>query len=127
MFGELGETMEENDGNIDMDHFKEQLLRLREELREIEDSGNEAAGIVELDQTRVGRLSRMDALQSQAMSIESRRRRDIRTKRIEAALQRIERGEFGLCLECSEQINPKRLAFDPTSLFCIDCAKRKDR
>ena len=108
---------------MDTGYFRDKLIRIRNELLEIEKTGNEAAQTVELDQSRVGRLSRMDALQAQAMSIESNRRRDIKLKRIDAALQRIEKDEFGLCLSCEEEINPKRLEFDPSAPLCIDCAK----
>lgn len=107
---------------MDKEHFKNKLLKLREELQQIEESGNEAAKTVELDQSSVGRLSRMDAMQAQAMSIESKRRREIKEKRIESALQRIDNDEFGYCLSCEEDIDPKRLEFDPSALLCIDCA-----
>jgi len=33
---------------------------------------------VELDQSKVGHLSRMDAMQSQAMAVEAKRRREIK-------------------------------------------------
>ncbi len=108
---------------MDTEYFREKLLRLRDELQEIEQTGKEAAQTVELDQSRVGRLSRMDALQAQAMSIESGRRRDIKFKRIAAALERIDKDEFGLCIKCEEEINPKRLEVDPAAPLCIDCAK----
>ncbi len=108
---------------MDTEYFREKLIRLRDELQEIEQTGNEAAKTVELDQSRVGRLSRMDALQAQAMSIESGRRRNIKLKRIDAALKRIDKDEFGLCLKCEEEINPKRLEVDPTAPLCIGCAR----
>ena len=109
---------------MNTDYFRDKLISLRNELLEIEQTGNEAAQTVELDQSRVGRLSRMDALQAQAMSIESKRRREIKIKRIDAALQRIEKDEFGLCLRCEEEINPKRLEVDPSAPLCIDCANK---
>ncbi len=108
---------------MDTEYFREKLIRLRDELQEIEQTGNEAAQTVELDQSRVGRLSRMDALQAQAMSIESVRRRNIKMQRIDAALKRIDKDEFGLCIKCEEEINPKRLEVDPAAPLCIDCAR----
>jgi len=107
---------------MDKEDFRNKLLKLREELLHIEDTGNEAAKTVELDQSRVGRLSRMDAMQAQAMSKESKRRREIKMKRIESALQRIDNDEFGYCIRCEEDIDPKRLEFDPAALLCIECA-----
>ena len=112
---------------MDKEHFRNKLLKLREELRQIEESGNEAAKTVELDQSSVGRLSRMDAMQAQAMSIESKRRREIKVKRIESALQRIDNDEFGYCLSCEEEIAPKRLKFDPSALLCIECANKGEK
>ena len=112
---------------MDKEHFRKKLLKLREELQQIEETGNEAAKTVELDQSSVGRLSRMDAMQAQAMSIESKRRREIKMKRIESALQRIDKDEFGYCLNCEEDIDPKRLDFDPSALLCIECASKGEK
>ena len=109
---------------MDKEYFREKLIKLREELQKIEESGNDAAKIVELDQSSVGRLSRMDAMQAQAMSVESNRRREIKMKRIESALERLDKDEFGYCLRCEEDINPKRLEFDPSALLCIECASK---
>ena len=77
---------------------------------------------VELDQTSVGRLSRMDAIQSQAMALASERHRRDEVRRIEAALKRIEDGTYGACVSCGEDIAPKRLEADPTVSTCINCA-----
>ena len=77
---------------------------------------------VELDQQSIGRLSRMDALQVQAMAQETERRRQIRIQTLRAALKRIEQGEFGTCVARGEDITPARLDFDPAIATCIDCA-----
>ena len=108
---------------IDLAAVQKRLLARQEELSRLTESSAEARRPVELDQTRVGRLSRMDALQSQAMSIETDRRRRVEIGRIDAALQRIEDGEYGYCLSCGEAVAPKRLEFDPTTPVCIDCAE----
>ncbi len=69
----------------------------------------------------------MDALQAQAMSQETRRRRAIRLGRIDAALQRIADGDYGDCIRCGEPIHPQRLDFDPAVLLCIACANDDER
>jgi DnaK suppressor protein len=109
---------------MNLNHFKEKLLSIKKDLLQVGETGNEAAKTVELDQSCVGRLSRMDAMQAQAMSIESKRRREIKLQRIETALKRIDDGEYGLCLKCEEDIDPKRLEFDPSAVLCIECADR---
>ncbi len=107
--------------------IRERLLALRAVCLAETVVGKDAAGVVELDQTRVGRLSRMDALQAQAMSQASGRRRELTLKRIEVALGRLERGEYGYCQNCEERIAPKRLNFDPVASLCIGCAEKAER
>ncbi len=69
----------------------------------------------------------MDAMQAQAMSLETKRRRQIQLTRIDSALQRLESGEFGDCLRCAEPIDSKRLEFDPSVVLCIECATSAER
>lgn len=79
---------------------------------------------VELDQQSVGRVSRIDAIQVQAMAQAVVKRREARIGRLRAALARIEDGEFGYCLECGEDIAAGRLDVDPTFTHCVRCAGR---
>lgn len=109
---------------LDLDHFRKLLLQRREVLQQVAEAGDEAAKPVELDQTRVGRLSRMDALQGQAMSKETQRRRGQELKSIQQALQRLETEEYGECLNCGEMIAVGRLEVDPAARLCIHCAEK---
>lgn len=77
---------------------------------------------VELDQTGVGRLSRMDAMQQQAMATAQAARRAARLRALAAARARLDAGRFGLCTECGEPIALRRLDLDPTLTRCADCA-----
>lgn len=104
-----------------------QLIAMRSELQALDATSSAAAQPVELDQTRVGRLSRMDAMQAQEMSLATRRRREVQLTRIESALERIERGQYGDCIRCGEPINDERLDFDPAVLLCIGCATDSER
>jgi len=104
------------------ERHKENLLDLKQSLLQAQKTGEQAEQTVELDQTRIGRLSRMDALQSQAMSKETGRRRRSKLLQIDAALRRIEEGEYGYCQECGVDIAPARLEVDPSALLCIQCA-----
>ena len=108
---------------IDIPSLREKLLRLREEMEQTVRTSDDLSDIVELDQARVGRLSRMDAMQAQAMSQAVGRRRQAMLLKIEAALSRMDNDEYGLCKICEEAINPKRLEFDPTAVMCVSCAE----
>ena len=112
----------------DKNHLKLRslLLKQKADLLEADETGGQAEEVVELDQTRVGRLTRMDALQAQAMSLETGRRRRQRLLDIEAALERINEDGYGDCFECGELIKPARLAADPTATLCISCAEAQE-
>ncbi|UUX50865.1 TraR/DksA family transcriptional regulator [Nisaea acidiphila] len=109
---------------FDLEQFRERLLARRAEIRNVMEAASESARPVELDQTRVGRLSRMDALQGQAMAKETERRRSLELQRIATALERIEDEEFGYCVSCGEEIPLKRLDLDPAVTTCVDCAAK---
>jgi DnaK suppressor protein len=109
-----------------VDPYKKLLLALKKSLLQAQETGDQAEQTVELDQTRVGRLSRMDAMQAQAMSKETGRRRRQKLLQIEAALKRIDQEDFGYCQECGEDIAPARLDVDPTALLCISCASARE-
>ena len=110
----------------ELQRFNSLLLKLRSELLEAVETGQQAEEVVELDQARVGRLSRMDAMQAQAMSLETGRRRRQHIIEIDAALERVRTGDYGDCLECGEIINPKRLEADPAATLCINCAQAQE-
>lgn len=106
-------------------HFQQLLHTQKQVLLASKESAKDSAQPVMLDQSRVGRLSRMDAMQVQAMAQEGQRRRDIQLQRIDLALARLANGEFGLCLACDEAINIQRLDIDPTATLCIACASAR--
>ena len=106
--------------------WRDRLLALRAELESIAETGDESAAVVELDQSKVGRLSRMDAMQAQAMAKASSNRRQMMLTKITAALRRLDEDDYGFCRECEQPINPKRLEFDPTVIHCIDCASKEE-
>lgn len=100
--------------------------RLLAELQDIRTAGDDTTADrqpVVLDQQSVGRLSRMDALQGQAMAQAMQSRRNGRTRAITAALERLAGDDFGWCEDCGDYIGTKRLDLDPTILRCVDCAR----
>ena len=94
---------------------KERLLSLLADLQSQGEANKDALDVVELDQSTVGRLSRMDALQAQEMAKENERRRYAQIQRIEAALRRIEDGEYGYCVNSGNPIDKRRLELDPAA------------
>ncbi len=104
------------------DEIRTRLLAMLEDIAAQDALGKDSARIVTLDQQSVGRLSRMDALQNQAMAQATERRRHATRQRILAALARLDADDYGYCAECGEEIPPARLEFDPAVPRCIACA-----
>ena len=102
--------------------FRTRLLEMQAELLELDSISKDSTATVVLDQSSVGRLSRMDALQGQQMALEAERRRKQELRQIKAALARTERDEFGYCASCGEEIAVGRLTINPTAVNCVDCS-----
>ena len=110
---------------VDTEKFKGKLDARLEELKQLSAISSESRQAVTLDQQSVGRLSRMDAMQGQAMALATEERREQERVRVEAALRRVAAGDYGFCLKCEEEIDLRRLELDPSTPFCLSCAKGK--
>lgn len=108
---------------IDMTKAIERLEAKKLELEETSELSAGSRDPVALDQQSVGRLSRMDAMQQQAMSKATEQKRQYDLVRVEAALRRVRDDEYGYCQECGDEIPDGRLAIDPMSETCVTCAK----
>ena len=108
----------------DAKQAREALIARRDELEKLSEVSAEARETVALDQQSVGRLSRMDAMQQQAMAQATERQRAVEVSRIGNALKRLDEDEYGACAECGEDISEKRLQVDPAATHCVKCAER---
>lgn len=111
---------------IDPEAVRARILERLAVLEAVEPGGGTDGDVVTLDQQRVGRLSRMDALQAQAMAGATDARRARERRRLRQALARIEAGTWGWCVDCDEAIAPGRMAIDPAAERCIGCAIAAD-
>ncbi len=99
---------------------------LLNKLTEIEDSigyTTQLSGPVQLDQAANGRLTRMDAMQQAAVDGARRSRLETESRKVLAALARVDMGDYGICCRCGDEIPPDRLKLDPAAPFCLDCVK----
>lgn len=112
---------------MDLEAWRKRIEDQIADLLEQSEDSRESRAPVELDQTMQGRLSRMDAMQGQAMAQAADARRRHQVAALKGALKRIEIGEFGECLECGETIAEARLQSNPAITLCIDCASARER
>lgn len=109
------------------DQVAELRAIIEDELRVLQRSmriSEETRAPVTLDQSSVGRLSRMDAIQSQAMQQGLHERELGRLGALESALRRIDEGSYGSCETCGELIPFGRLLVLPEARTCATCGPR---
>lgn len=51
----------------------------------------------------------------------------LKLRLIEQALQRIDSGTYGVCIECEEEIEDKRLEYVPFARYCTDCKSELEK
>ena len=112
---------------LDLDYFRRLLEQRLAELQRLSEEQPAREQTVELDQAKVGRLSRMDALQQQAMLDASHARNRVERERLRRALRRLTEADYGRCSQCDEAIPLARLRVDPASVLCAGCAQAAER
>jgi DnaK suppressor protein len=106
----------------DIDKYRLQLEGLRSELQKQLSSSEDGAKPIAPDNA-IGRLTRVDAMQSQQMAMALRQQNQLRLQRIDQALRFIENGRYGVCAKCGEEISESRLSVVPESVLCVKCAR----
>ena len=99
--------------------IKKELKKILNAIKKIE----KIPKIVELDQQLIGRLSRMDSIIDKKMSVAKLERQKLRLKQLEESLKKIENEDFGVCIDCGEDIELNRIKSNPVVKKCIDCMK----
>ncbi len=107
----------------ELKQFRDLIEKRISELADELAAGHAATATVKLDQQMVGRLSRMDAIQQQAMAVAIEQRRKSEIQGLNAALVRVDEEEFGYCEDCGDDIPSDRLRINPTTPRCVSCAQ----
>ena len=107
---------------IDIETLRQVIIDEIVELDRLRGQARDSRAPVVLDQQSVGRLSRMDAMQQQAIHIANDTRRQHRYATLSAALKRMDDEDYGYCHQCDEMIDAGRLTIDPAAFLCVQCA-----
>jgi len=97
------------------------LIELRDSLTDAVAAGEVSSQPVTLDQSSVGRLSRMDAMQAQQVAKANLRSHRLRLKQVGLALEHVGNEEYGYCRRCEDPIGYPRLKAKPETPFCLIC------
>tara|TARA_B100000427_G_scaffold307531_1_gene295064 strand:- start:194 stop:526 length:333 start_codon:yes stop_codon:yes gene_type:complete len=70
----------------------------------------------------IGRVSRMDAINNKSVIESALRESKQKLFELNNIKNKMDDKNFGRCLKCSNNINPKRLMIRPNSRLCVNCA-----
>ena len=101
--------------------LEEQRVRLQGDISQLTIGGQEHPGY--------GNHMADDATEvfEQAKNLALRQTLERQLEQVEEALERFERGTYGSCLDCGEEIDSARLKAIPSASLCIDCMQRRER
>lgn len=101
---------------LELDEFRNTLKTRQAELS----AGLRRREVLAIE-TSADEFDQIQHAQERDFAMEALDRESVRFREISAALGRIDRGTFGICLNCEEEIGAKRLAAVPWTALCIDC------
>jgi DnaK suppressor protein len=99
---------------------REKLLQMRRNLlQEVRDASAASRELGQDGVPDIGDMSSTTYNRDVLLNLSEAQRQTVRD--IDAALERIAEGEYGICMRCEEEISPRRLAVRPFSRYCIEC------
>jgi RNA polymerase-binding protein DksA len=106
-----------------LEQFKENLLKLKVEITRMLEMRDKPMDLRDSFDHADITTNMMEKMMSSLVSSNYEKN----LERIDAALERIQEGEFGKCLVCTAEIPLPRLEALPFTLYCIDCQKEIER
>ncbi len=109
-----------------VERIRKTLLTLREDmLSDVRQKNAEAAELRDEGVPDVADLGLTDQLSESLHLLSDGKREEVR--RIDEAIERLEKGTYGVCLECGEEIEPERLQLRPHTRYCVACKEALER
>ena len=102
--------------------LRAELARILAKLERSMQATADAMRPVELDQSAVGRLSRIDSLQNQGLTRNLQERETVKLALVRNAIERLDAGTYGGCSECGAEVPFERLLVFPETPTCARCA-----
>ena len=114
---------------IDQQQRKEIKIRI---MQEIDDTRQDIESLEELvkpiaPDNAIGRLSRMEAIGAKSINEANLARSKEKLEQLKAVLEELDDPDFGLCIECDEEIPIKRIMLMPGSRLCVKCASQLEK
>ncbi|MZH02701.1 MAG: hypothetical protein F3745_04680 [Nitrospinae bacterium] len=111
----------DDEGRVEL---KKLILKEIEVQKHLIESFTEASKPVSPDNA-IGRLTRMEAINSQNISEASLNSARSKLVKLEKALSKVDLPDFGICMRCENPISHGRIMLMPENVLCVSCAEKK--
>jgi len=108
----------------DLEHFRRFLTVMLEEAQQKGDSTIEE--LTDSNEVFADPADRATAESDRSFTLRIRDRERRLIRKIQAALQRIDDGSYGICDDCGEEIGVPRLKARPVTKLCINCKSKQE-
>ena len=107
---------------LELEHFKQLLTAALEQMEQLFGKRDEIA-----IENAPDDIDRVQGAVERELAIRQLESNFSRIQSVKLALERIEDGTYGTCMECEQEISPKRLKAVPWASCCIHCQEIADR
>ena len=125
------ERIPEDTSKQELEQWLEQqrnhLETLRDTLEKEVFSESQAGTTGELTTVDQHPADTADFLEAREMTVAVEGMLDERRRLVEIALDKLHRGEYGICDRCGQHINPERLRARPDAIYCIECQRELEK
>lgn len=108
-----------------VDSYRKQLLEKREELLRLVSKSDQDGREADEEGTQDIADKASNAYTKEFLFHQSNDNRQILVL-VDEALDRIKNGGYGVCVECQDEVQPKRLEAVPWARHCIECQAKQD-
>lgn len=105
---------------VQRQQIKEKIIQdleaMQKEINELQDKTKPITPDCSL-----GRLTRQEMIQEQQVNEHALHEAEIRVNKLKYAIQKVDKEDYGICVECEEEIIFGRLMLLPESSHCVSC------
>jgi DnaK suppressor protein len=110
---------------LDIEKYRKLLIaerdRLAQEIPPVSEIAQPVPDQWEVTAADAPLISEIKDVQNEIVSMKSDR-----LNRVQAALDRIDDGTYGICIRCGKPIDPRRLDVEPSATACMDCLSAEE-
>jgi len=109
-----------------LEEARERLIKMRRDvMQEVQGAQAASRDLGQDGVPDIGDMSSQTYHRDLLFNLSETQRQKLRD--IDLALDRLAKGEYGICLKCEEEISPRRMEVRPFSRYCVECKSEVEK